>query len=276
MNFRFNSFQPGSFAALHFRLFVGDTKNFYFRFTAHRFAVETPGLEAGFDFLARGVVSPVYPSVDAKRPFRNEYVSRADNRATGIVDDFRRDRVTLALAGEHFPCQRCVDFHVDRAGFADGHRIFRNDFRLASMYREPRRGRPRNTPVSPAGQPGRVVSEPAVTGTVEPIPGPPREPRFIGRLSHDFVCHGRFGDGAAEVVFRFNRCVNFFAQFDGFLRSVDGYLVLWLLVLFDAERAAAKMAAVCKGHDTSLGDIDTVHAQRGVFRQFQICNEAAV
>ena len=79
-----------------------------------------------------------------------------------------------------------------------------------------------------------------------------------------FVLHRGVGDRRAEVVLRANRGGDLFAELDRLLRRFDRDFVLRLLVLFDAERAAAV-----------VHDLQVVLPERGVGGEFEFAGDAA-
>ena len=127
------------------------------------------------------------------------------------------------------------------------------------------------------GQPGYhriVVGKPPIAGPVKPIPRPGRIPAPVVARAVDLILHLGLGHRRAEVVFGLDRGGDFFAQHHRLGRRVDGHLELRLLVLLDAEAAAAE--SVDPWAAARNDDAQPVDAQRGVGGDDILALDAAV
>ena len=160
--------------------------------------------------------------------------------------------------------ERRVDLDGDGAVLSDFGFAFDDDFGRLGIATPPDRIRPSTAPRTPAGIPGVVAGEPPVASAVEPIPTRGRIPSAAVIGPQDFVFDLGLRDCSAEVVVGFDRRRDLVAECDWFLRSLDLHLEFGLLVLLNAERAAAV-----------TGGDEMPHSQRSVFRQLVITGEAA-
>ena len=205
-----------------------------------RLAVERPGGEVGLDRVADAVVAAIDPGVDLERLAGDQHVARADDRAPRLVDHFGGDRVAVVLVGMDRLGHGRVDLDLHRAVGADLDFAARRPVRAAAGRCGHQNGIGRRQPqLPPAGIPVVVVGEPPVARPVEPVPRPDGIPALVVAGAHDLVLHLGLGDRRAEVVLRLDRGRDLLAEHDRLGRGVDRHLELGLLVLLDAEAAAA-------------------------------------
>src|SRR5262249_6756957 len=199
----------------------------------------------------------------------NQHIARAGDRPPRLVDDLGGDRILVVLVAVQRLGRRRVDGDAHGAVPADRHLVLQDDLWRVLGAAPPRRNRPLATPLLPAGEPHIVSGEPPVTRAVEPVPGAARIPRRRMVGAQYLVLHPGAGHRGAEIILRLDRGLDGLAQLHRLLGCLNCYLELRLLVLLDAETAAAKVVV-------ALIDREAVGPKGGSGGQGELTGEPGV
>ncbi len=230
-----------------------------------RLAVDGARREGGDHRVPGPIVAAVDPAEDAERLAGGDDAAGAGDGPARGVDHLGGDLVAVVAASVQGLGDASVDGHRDRAVRADGDLVLGDQLGRSGALRPPPGRRRDAAPMPPARIPVVVRGMPPVAGAVEPVPGADRIPvRVMHRAPHR-VAHLGLGHRRPEVVRRLDGRGDHVAKLDRLRRRLDGHLVFRLLVLLDAERAAA----------ARTGQEELVHAQGRVLRQRVLAVESA-
>ncbi len=155
------------------------------------------------------------------------------------VGDFGGDFVALVDIAIQLRIRRGVDADGQCPVLAQRGYTFRDQRGRRLGTREPERLRAWIAPAVPAGEPGPVAAQPTVTVAVEPIPRLNWVPEVVVRTSLHLVTDRSFSNRSSEVVLPPDCKCDTVAETDRLVGAVNRHLEFGLLVLLQAERAAA-------------------------------------
>ena len=258
-------------------LIVSDFVEDHLASALHRLAIRGARLKRGLDDFTHRVVTLVQPGIDLVGVAGRNDGSLTDDGAARFIHHLRGDLVAMIDVSMQRLGHCRVDLDLHGPVRADGHRAFLDH--LGASGTEPS-GRAA-APTIEARVPIVRLGQPAISGSVEPVPWPGRNPAILVTTATHRVFHLGVGDRSAEVILRFDAGFNAVTKGDRFGRRIHDDLVLWLFVFLDPEIQAPEvirlaLLAGCRIHHVLSNDLKLVAAQLGVFRQRPFETEVAV